>query len=113
MTAHVFGEDAIPGLLAAGIDCLEHGTGLTDDTIAEMARRGVHLVPTLINVANFPASPTPPTAFPAYAKHMRDLHARSDATIAAARRRRGARCTPAPTPAGSSTTAGSSTRCWS
>ncbi len=84
VTAHVFGEDAIPGLLAAGIDCLEHGTGLTDDTIAEMVRRGVHLVPTLINVANFPSFADAADRFPAYAKHMRDLHARSDETITAA-----------------------------
>src|SRR5205807_10278922 len=37
VTAHVFGEDALPGLINAGIDCIEHGTGLTGDTIAEMA----------------------------------------------------------------------------
>ncbi|MDT5194945.1 MAG: hypothetical protein QOH20_1699, partial [Mycobacterium sp.] len=29
VTAHVFGEDALPGLITAGIDCLEHGTGIT------------------------------------------------------------------------------------
>ncbi len=84
VTAHVFGAEAIPALLAAGIDCLEHGTGLTDDTIAEMVRRGVHLVPTLINVANFPDFAAAADRFPTYAAHMRDLHARSDATIAAA-----------------------------
>ena len=39
VTAHVFGEDALPGLLAAGIDCIEHGTGLTGETIDEMARQ--------------------------------------------------------------------------
>ena len=32
VTAHVFSEDALPGLINAGIDCIEHGTGLTDDT---------------------------------------------------------------------------------
>ncbi|MEP6981740.1 MAG: amidohydrolase family protein, partial [Nakamurella sp.] len=84
VTAHVFGGDAIPGLLAAGIDCLEHGTGLTDAAIAEMVRRGVHLVPTLINVANFPDFAAAAARFPIYAAHMRDLHARSDATIVAA-----------------------------
>ncbi len=84
VTAHVFGEDAIPGLLAAGIDCLEHGTGLTEPTIAEMASSGVHLVPTLINVANFPDFADAADRYPAYAKHMRDLHARADDTIAAA-----------------------------
>jgi imidazolonepropionase-like amidohydrolase len=84
VTAHVFGSDAVPGLLAAGIDCLEHGTGLTDSTVDEMVRRGVHLVPTLINVANFPAFAEAADRYPTYAAHMRDLHARAGATLAAA-----------------------------
>ena len=54
VTAHVFGEDALPGLIKSGIDCIEHGTGLTEDTIAMMAARGTVLVPTLINIENFP-----------------------------------------------------------
>ncbi len=81
VTAHVFSEDAIPGLLAAGIDCLEHGTGLRTETIDEMARRGVHLVPTLINIENFPAFAAAAEKFPAYAKHMRELHRRSAQTF--------------------------------
>ena len=40
VTAHVFSEDALPGLITAGIDCIEHGTGLTDDTIAMMVEHG-------------------------------------------------------------------------
>jgi imidazolonepropionase-like amidohydrolase len=84
VTAHVFGEDALPGLLAAGIDSIEHGTGLTGDTIDEMTRCGVHLIPTMINIANFPMFADAADRFPAYAKHMRDLHERSDATFAAA-----------------------------
>ena len=54
VTAHVFGEDALPGLINAGIDCIEHGTGLTDDTIELMVEHGTALVPTLINIENFP-----------------------------------------------------------
>jgi imidazolonepropionase-like amidohydrolase len=81
VTAHVFGEDALPGLLAAGIDCIEHGTGLTDDTIEQMVAGGVHLVPTMINIANFPQFAEAATRYPAYAKHMRDLHERSDSTF--------------------------------
>ena len=84
VTAHVFGEDALVGLLSAGIDCIEHGTGLTDETIAEMVRRGTHLVPTMINIANFPQFADAADRYPAYAKHMRDLYARSDETFAAA-----------------------------
>ncbi|MDN5749760.1 MAG: amidohydrolase family protein [Pseudonocardia sp.] len=75
VTAHVFGTDALPGLIGAGIDCIEHGTGLTDDLIAEMARRGTALVPTLINVETFPGIADAAARYPTYAAHMRRLHA--------------------------------------
>jgi imidazolonepropionase-like amidohydrolase len=74
VTAHVFGTDALPGLIGAGIDCIEHGTGLTDDLISEMARRGTALVPTLINVDTFPGIADSATKYPAYAAHIRALH---------------------------------------
>ncbi|WP_214371167.1 amidohydrolase family protein [Pseudonocardia sp. H11422] len=75
VTAHVFGTDALPGLIDAGIDCIEHGTGLTDELITEMARRGTALVPTLINVDTFPGIADSATRYPTYAAHMRALHA--------------------------------------
>ena len=75
VTAHVFGTAALPGLIGAGIDCIEHGTGLTDDLIAQMAERGTALVPTLINVETFPGIAEKATKYPAYAEHMRALHA--------------------------------------
>lgn len=84
VTAHVFGEEALPGLIEAGIDCIEHGTGLTDSTIEAMALRGTALVPTLINIATFPEIADSADRFPVYAAHMRDLHARVGATIGAA-----------------------------
>jgi imidazolonepropionase-like amidohydrolase len=75
VTAHVFGTDALPGLINAGIDCIEHGPGLTDELIDEMARRGTALVPTLINIDTFPAIADSAVRYPTYAAHMRDLHA--------------------------------------
>jgi len=84
VTAHVFGEDALPGLIGAGIDCIEHGTGLSDDVVDEMARRAVALVPTLINVETFPAIADTATRYPRYAAHMRALHARAPAIVSAA-----------------------------
>jgi imidazolonepropionase-like amidohydrolase len=75
VTAHVFGTDALPGLIGAGIDCIEHGSGLTDELIAELARRGTALVPTLINIENFPGIADRARRFPTYAAHMRELHA--------------------------------------
>jgi imidazolonepropionase-like amidohydrolase len=85
VTAHVFGEDALPGLIASGIDCIEHGTGLTEDTVAMMAERGTALVPTLINIENFPEFAAAATRYPVYAAHMRDLYARCRQRIGAAR----------------------------
>lgn len=84
VTAHVFGEDALPGLLDAGIDCIEHGTGLTDDTIAQLARQGTALVPTLINIDNFPTFADAATKYPVYAAHMRELHRGADRVVAKA-----------------------------
>ncbi|MGC2653611.1 MAG: amidohydrolase family protein [Mycobacterium sp.] len=85
VTAHVFGEDALPGLIDAGIDCIEHGSGLTDDTIALMLDHGTALVPTLINFENFPGIADAAGKYPAYAAHMRELYAQSSRRLAAAR----------------------------
>jgi imidazolonepropionase-like amidohydrolase len=84
VTAHVFGEDALPGLINAGIDCIEHGTGLTGDTIALMVERGTALVPTLINIDNFPGIADAAAKYPTYARHMRDLYANSRDRMGAA-----------------------------
>ncbi|RJO74892.1 amidohydrolase family protein [Nocardia panacis] len=81
VTAHVFGEHALPGLIDAGIDCLEHGTGLTEATVESMVERGTALVPTLINIDTFPEIADSARRFPVYAAHMRDLHRRSRATV--------------------------------
>jgi imidazolonepropionase-like amidohydrolase len=85
VTAHVFSEDALPALINAGIDCIEHGTGLTDDTVELMVEHGTALVPTLINIENFPGIAAAAEKYPAYARHMRDLYARCYPRIAAAR----------------------------
>jgi imidazolonepropionase-like amidohydrolase len=84
VTAHVFGEDALPGLIRAGIDCIEHGTGLTADTIDLMVDHGTALVPTLINIETFPDLAAGASKYPAYASHMLDLHARVRQTVGAA-----------------------------
>lgn len=85
VTAHVFAEDALPGLINAGIDCIEHGTGLTDETIELMVARGTALVPTLINIENFPGIADSAARYPRYAAHMRELYVRGPQRIAAAR----------------------------
>jgi imidazolonepropionase-like amidohydrolase len=85
VAAHVFGEDALPGLIAAGIDSIEHGTGLTDDVLGEVARRGIAVVPTLINIDTFPQIASQGEAkFPLYAAHMRSLFSTSRDRVRAA-----------------------------
>lgn len=84
VTVHTFGEDTLPDVLAAGVDCVEHGTGLTDDLIARMAEGSVALVPTLINVDTFPTLADGATRFPAWADHMRRLHATARGRVRAA-----------------------------
>ena len=75
VAAHVFGEDALPGLIAAGLDSIEHGTGLRDDLIDAVAGRGIAVVPTLINIDTFGAIADQAQAkYPVYAAHMRELH---------------------------------------
>jgi imidazolonepropionase-like amidohydrolase len=84
VTAHQFGEEGLETYLAAGIDGIEHGTGLTERTIAMMADRRVALVPTLVNLENFPGIAAQGEArFPAYAAHMRDLYHRRTETFTA------------------------------
>jgi imidazolonepropionase-like amidohydrolase len=82
VTAHVFTAESLPDLLEAGIDCLEHATGLTPDLVDVAAARGVAIVPTLVQVANFPTYAAQGEAkFPAYAEHMRRLHAAIPTTM--------------------------------
>ncbi|QXG76911.1 amidohydrolase family protein [Modestobacter sp. L9-4] len=85
VTAHTFGTDALPALIGAGIDCIEHGTGLTEELVGQMAARGTAVVPTLVNVENFPGFADAGEArFPAYASTMRRLYAGSGAVVRAA-----------------------------
>ncbi|MGH3510526.1 MAG: amidohydrolase family protein [Nocardioidaceae bacterium] len=85
VTAHVFGEEALPDLIGSGIDCIEHGTGLSTDLIDTMVANGVALVPTVLQLNNFPAYAAAAGAkFPKYAEHMTSLHENRRRTIGAA-----------------------------
>jgi imidazolonepropionase-like amidohydrolase len=73
VAVHVFGEEALPDLIDAGVDSLEHGTGLTPDLIDDVAARGIAVVPTVINVGNFDKFADLATKYPVYAARMRRL----------------------------------------
>jgi imidazolonepropionase-like amidohydrolase len=85
VTAHCFGEESLRDLAAAGIDCVEHATGLQEDSIDTFAAQGIAIVPTLVNIATFPTIAEPAREkFPRYHEHMLELHERRYATIGAA-----------------------------
>ncbi|GAB2984639.1 amidohydrolase family protein [Nocardioides montaniterrae] len=75
VTAHCFGPDSVGPLLDAGIDCIEHGTGLARHHLEQMAAGGVALVPTVLQTGKFPEFVAAGRAkFPAYADRMEGLH---------------------------------------
>ena len=85
VAVHTFSEEAVAVLVAAGVDSVEHGTGLSVDLVGELARRGTALVPTMINIETFgDIADRAEGKFPGYAAHMRRLHAGFPAVVAAA-----------------------------
>ena len=51
VAAHAIGSDGIAAALRAGVDTIEHGVGLTEPLMDEMARKGTAWVPTVMVVA--------------------------------------------------------------
>jgi imidazolonepropionase-like amidohydrolase len=85
VTAHVFGEEAMPDLIESGIDCIEHGTGLSTELIDVMVERGVALVPTVLQLGKFPEyAAAGGVKFPQYAEHMTALYDTRKQVIGAA-----------------------------
>ncbi|MFD7133133.1 amidohydrolase family protein [Streptomyces sp. NPDC059894] len=82
VTAHCFAEDSLRDLVEAGIDCVEHATGLTDDLVPLFASHRVAIVPTLVNIATFPKlAAGGETRYPRWSAHMRRLHERRYDTV--------------------------------
>lgn len=85
VTAHCFAEATLDDMLDAGIDCIEHATGLLPRHLPRLAGQGVPIVPTLINIATFPDIAAQAEAkFPRYAAHMRSLWERRAERVLAA-----------------------------
>ena len=77
VTAHTFATESIDALLDAGVDCIEHGTGLTPAQIARVVDQGIAVTPTLQQVALFETFAAQGEAkFPRYAARMRAMHTR-------------------------------------
>jgi imidazolonepropionase-like amidohydrolase len=51
VAAHAYGEEAIGRSIGCGVDSIEHGLGLTSSLAAEMKKKGIYYVPTLVTYA--------------------------------------------------------------
>lgn len=75
VTVHAFSHAAIAGLLEAGVDCIEHATGLDPDQIQEVARRGIAVTPTILQVDRFiEFAEAAGTKYPRYGATMRAMY---------------------------------------
>lgn len=84
VTVHTFAHATVAPLLDAGVDGIEHGTGLDADQMAECAARGVTVTPTLLQVGRFAdIAAQAREKYPVYAAHMRAMHARRYEQVAA------------------------------
>jgi imidazolonepropionase-like amidohydrolase len=85
VAVHTFSEEAVDTLVRAGVDSVEHGTGLSAELIGLMAERGTALVPTMVNVDTFDRiADRAEDKFPGYAAHMRALKAGFPALVRSA-----------------------------
>lgn len=74
VTAHTFATESIDDLLDAGIDSIEHGTGMTQAHMARAKALGVPVTATLLQVAQFAEIAAQGEAkFPVYAARMRAM----------------------------------------
>lgn len=82
VTAHCFAEQTLDDVLDAGIDCVEHATGLLPRHLPRFVEQRVPIVPTLINIATFPdIAAQAESKFPRYAAHMRALWERREERV--------------------------------
>jgi imidazolonepropionase-like amidohydrolase len=82
---HTFSEEGVEIMVRAGVDSVEHGTGLSLDLIDEMARRGTALVPTMINIRTFgEIAEKAREKFAGYADHLVALRDRFPSVVRAA-----------------------------
>jgi imidazolonepropionase-like amidohydrolase len=60
VAAHAHGDDGIRAAIEAGIDCIEHGSLMSDETLDLMIERGTFLVPTTYLADGMDVSHAPP-----------------------------------------------------
>ncbi len=77
VTAHTFATESLDALLDARLDCIEHGTGMTDSHMERAAASGTPVVPTLLQIANFASFAAQASErFPVFAERMQRMYER-------------------------------------
>lgn len=75
VAVHAFSHRVIDDLLEAGVDDIEHGSGMDADQLAEARTRGVYVTPTLLQVELFNEFAAQAGAkFPVYAATMQAMY---------------------------------------
>jgi imidazolonepropionase-like amidohydrolase len=80
VAAHAHGDDGIRAAVEAGIDCIEHGSLMSDETMTLMLERGTFLVPTTYLADGMDVS----HADPALQKKAAEVFPRAKETVAKA-----------------------------
>ncbi|WP_216396028.1 amidohydrolase family protein [Arcanobacterium phocae] len=73
VTVHSFCTETIDDLLEAGVDGIEHGTGMTAEHLQEAAHRGILITPTVHQIRRFPEFADAGSRFPIYVERMRGM----------------------------------------
>jgi imidazolonepropionase-like amidohydrolase len=83
VTAHTFATESLDALLDAHMDCIEHGTGMTDTHMERAAAAGIPVVPTLLQIANFASfAAQGAQRFPRFAARMQRMYDNRYAQVA-------------------------------
>ena len=82
VTVHTFAAETVRSVLDAGVDGIEHGTGMTFAQMVEARERGILLDPTVFQVNRFPEFAAAGARFPKYQARMLAMHERLDERLA-------------------------------
>ena len=75
VTVHTFARETVDDLLDAGVDGIEHGTGMTRDHLLEAASRGILITPTVHQIRRFPEFAAAAAKYPIYQERMLGMDA--------------------------------------
>ncbi|MDO4888836.1 MAG: amidohydrolase family protein [Actinomycetaceae bacterium] len=76
VAVHSFATETVDDLLEAGVDSIEHGTGMTRDHLLEAAARGIIVDPTMYQYGTFADIAAQAGRFPVYRERMLGMYAR-------------------------------------